>query len=89
MTLVIIKVCCIFIFAEEAKPTIASIDSSTGLYFDEMGQIFFYLTKWEVVRYVNLKPTQTLWKQVKAHQLQTANCCFKSYVYWTVHQLGS
>ena len=56
------------------KPTIASIDSPSGLYFDEMGQIFFYPTQWKVVSYVNLKPAQLLWKQVKAHQLQIVNC---------------
>jgi len=59
------------------KPTIAWIDSPTGLYFDEMGQIFFYPTQWKTVSYVNLKPTQTLWKQVKAHQLQIVNYCIK------------
>jgi len=74
MTLVIIKVCCIFICAEEAKPTIASIDSSTGLYFDEMGQIFFYPTQWKFVRYVNLKP-QMLRKHFKARQLLIVNHC--------------
>jgi len=74
MTLVIIKGCCIFICAEEVKPTIASIDSHTGLYFDEMGQIFFYPIQWKLVRYMNFKP-QMSWKQVKAHQLQIVNYC--------------
>jgi hypothetical protein len=56
------------------KPTIASIDSPSGLYFDEMGQTFFYPTLWKVVSYVNLKHAQLLWKQVKAHQLRIVNC---------------
>jgi hypothetical protein len=59
------------------KPTIASIDSPTGLYFDEMGQILFYPTQWKVVSYVNLKPTQMLWKQVKENPLQIVNYCIK------------
>jgi len=29
---------------EKPKPSIKAIDSSTGLYFDEIGQIFFYPT---------------------------------------------
>jgi hypothetical protein len=77
MTLTIIKWSCIFTCAEEVKPTIASVDSPSGLYFDEMGQVFFYPTQWKVVSYVNPKPTQMLWKQVKAHQLQIVNYCMK------------
>jgi len=48
-----------------------------GLYFDEVGQIFFCPTQWKVVSYVNLIPTQLLWKQVKAHQLQIVNYCLQ------------
>jgi hypothetical protein len=59
------------------KPSITAIDSSTGLYFDEMVQVFFYPTQWKVVSYVSLKPTQLLWRQVKAHQLQVASYCMK------------
>ena len=62
---------------EELKPTVTPIESHTGLYFDEIGQIFFYPTQWKVVSYVNLKPTPFLWKQVKAHQLQIVNYCFR------------
>jgi hypothetical protein len=70
---------CVITYAEEVKlnPSIKTIDSSTGLYFDEMGQLFFYPTQWKIVSYVNLKPTQLLWKQVKAHQLQITNYCTK------------
>ena len=70
MTLAIIAWCCTLTGAEEVKPTITSIDSHAGLYFDEMGQVFFYPTEWKVVSYVNLKPTQMLWRQVKAQQSQ-------------------
>ena len=52
----------IFPYAQEMKPTITQIESHTGLYFDEIGQIFFYPTQWKVVSYVNLNPTQLLWK---------------------------
>ena len=68
---------CMFPCAEDLKPTITPIESQTGLYFDEIRQIFFYPTQWKVVSYVNLKPTQFLWKQVKAHQLQIMNYCLK------------
>ena len=57
------------------KPTITEIESQTGHYFDELGQILFYSTQWKIVSYVNLKPTQVLWKQIKAHQLQIVNYC--------------
>jgi hypothetical protein len=68
MTLTIIAWCCTLTGAEEVKPTITSIDSHEELYFDEMGQVFFYPTEWKVVSYVTLRPTQTLWRQVKAQQ---------------------
>ena len=67
----------IFPYAQEMKPTITQIESHTGLYFDEIGQIFFYPTQWKVVSYVNLNPTQLLWKQVKSHQSQMVNYCAK------------
>jgi len=70
MTVAIIKWCYLCTCAEEVKPTIVSIDSPAGLYFDEMGQVFFYPTQWKIVSYMNLKPTQMLRKQVKTHQLQ-------------------
>jgi hypothetical protein len=53
--------------AEDAKPTITPIESPTGLYFDEKGSVFFYPTQWKMVSYVDLKPTQRLWKQFKTH----------------------
>jgi hypothetical protein len=66
-----------FTSAEEVKPTLGSIDSHAGLYFDEMGQVFFHPTQWKIVSYVNLRPTQLLWKQVKAQQSQIVNYCNK------------
>jgi hypothetical protein len=79
ITVAILLWCCVNIRAEEVKlkPNIKAIDSSTGLYFDVMGQIFFYPTQWKVVSYVNLKPTQMLWKQVKGYQSQIINYCMK------------
>ena len=58
---------------EEFKPSSTPIKSHTGLYFDEIVHIFFYHTQWKVVSYVNLKPTQVLWRQVKARQSQIVN----------------
>jgi hypothetical protein len=77
MTLAIITWCCTFTRAEEVKPFIATIKSHAGLYFDEIGQVFFYPAQWKDVSYVNLKPTQTLWKQVKSQQSQIVNYCDK------------
>jgi hypothetical protein len=64
-------------YAEDAKPLITSIESQAGLYFDEVGNIFFYPTQWKIISYVDLKPTQRLWKQIKTHQVQIANYCKK------------
>jgi hypothetical protein len=62
-----------YAYAEDTKPTITLVESSTGLYFDEIGNVFFYPTQWKIVSYVDLKPTQRLWKQVKTHQFQIFN----------------
>ena len=70
--MVLIRIC-----IEEVKPTTSSIDSPAGLYFDEMGQVFFYPIQWKVVSYMKLKSNQMLCKQVNAHQLQIVNYCFK------------
>jgi hypothetical protein len=70
---------------EEMKPTVTPIESRTGLYFDEVGQIFFYRTQWKVVCYVNFRPTQLLWKQVKAHHLQIVNYCLKYTIPHGIH----
>jgi hypothetical protein len=37
--------------------------------------MFFYPTQWKVISYVNLKPTLSLWKQIKTHQSQIVNYC--------------
>ena len=63
--------------AQDTKPTITPIESSACLYFDELGNIFFYPTRWKIVRYVVLKPTQRLWKKVQIHQSQIAIYCDK------------
>ena len=75
ITVTIVGWHCIFPNAEEVKPTITQIESQTGLYFDELGQIFFYPTQWKVVSYVNLKPTMLMWKQVETHQSQIVSHC--------------
>jgi len=64
---------CIFTYTENLKPTITLVKFHTGLYLDQRGQKFFYPTQWKVVTYVDLQPTQLLWKQVKAYQLQIVN----------------
>jgi hypothetical protein len=63
--------------AEDAKSTITPIESLTGLYFDEIGSVFFYPMQWKIVSYVDLKPTQRLWRQFKTHQSQIADYCNK------------
>ena len=73
----IIQWCCIRAEDINLEPSVKAIDSTAGLYFDEMGQIFFCPTQWKVVSYVDLKPTQVLWKQGKAHQLQISDYCVK------------
>jgi len=77
LVITIVECSCNSTYAEEMKPTIALIDSPSELYFDEMGQVFFYPTQWKVISYVNIEPTQMLWKQVKSHQLQIVNYCMK------------
>jgi len=49
LMITIVKWSCISNYAEEMKPTIASIDSPSGLYVDEMGQVFLYPTQWKVM----------------------------------------
>jgi hypothetical protein len=77
MILVIITWYCTFTRAEEVKPTIASIESHAGLYFDETGQVFYYPTRWKVVSYVDIKTNQMLWKQVKSQESRIVNYCNK------------
>jgi hypothetical protein len=77
MTLAVTTWCCTCTYTEEVKPNIVSIDSRAGLYFDEIGHVFFYPTQWKIISYVNLRPTQLLWKQVKAQQSQIVNYCNK------------
>ena len=67
----------VFIHTETAIPTITQINSQSGLYFDEMGQIFLYTTQWKIVSYADLKPVQLLWRQVKERQMKIVECCAK------------
>jgi hypothetical protein len=48
------------------------------MYFDEVGTIVFYPTKWKVVTYINLEPTRELWKQTKIHQRKVIEFCQKT-----------
>jgi hypothetical protein len=57
--------------------TVQEVSSKTGLYFDEIGTILFYPTKWKVVTYINLEPTRELWKQTKTHQKKISEFCKK------------
>jgi hypothetical protein len=66
-----------YTYAENTKPTITPFESSTGLYLDEIGNVFFYPTQWKIVSYVDLKPTQRVRTQVKPHQFQIFNYCTK------------
>jgi hypothetical protein len=82
MTVAILKGYYLYTNAEDTKPMITSIESSTGLYFDEIGNIFFCPTQWKIVSYVDLKPIQRLWKQVKTHQSQIAIYCDVKNATW-------
>ena len=77
MTVAFIKWHYICTCAEELKPTIASIDSPAGLYFDEMRQVLLYPTQWKIVGYVNLKTYPMLWEKVKTHQSLIISYCSK------------
>jgi hypothetical protein len=57
--------------------TIDKVESKAGVYFDEMGTVFFYPMKWKVVTYSNLEPTRELWKQTKIHQRKVSDFCQK------------
>jgi len=77
VAVVILKGYDLYTHAEDTKLTITPIESSAGLYFDEIGNVFFYTTQWKIVSYVDLKPTQRIWKQVKTHHSQIAMYCEK------------
>jgi methyl-accepting chemotaxis protein len=57
--------------------TIETINSKTGIYFDELGTIIFYPVKWKVITYIDLEPTQELWRQTKNHQRKISDFCQK------------
>jgi hypothetical protein len=77
ITVAVLRGYYIFTEADDAVPTISPIRSPTGTYFDEIGHVYFYPTQWKIDSYVDLKPTQRLWKQVKSHQSQITNFCNK------------
>jgi hypothetical protein len=51
------------------------LSSQAGIYYDEVGTISFYPMTWKVVSYLNLQPTQDLWRKVKDHYKQVASYC--------------
>ena len=55
--------------------TVEEIESKTGIYFDEIGTVQFYPTKWKVATYINLEPTMELWRQTKFHQRKVTEFC--------------
>jgi hypothetical protein len=55
--------------------SIEEVSSKTGLYFDEVGTMRFFPTKWKVVTYNNLEPTRELWQQTKTHQKRVIELC--------------
>jgi hypothetical protein len=57
--------------------TVQEVKSKTGLYFDEIGTMIFYPTKWKVVTYINLEPSRELWKQAKTQQRKIIDFCSK------------
>jgi hypothetical protein len=57
--------------------TVNELESKTGIYFDEVGAVLFYPTKWKIVTYINLEPTRELWKQTKAHHKRIVEFCQK------------
>ena len=61
------------VHTQEVKP----LELRAGIYFDEIGTIFFYPMQWKVVSYINLEPTRDLWKQTKDHQKAVAEYCDK------------
>jgi hypothetical protein len=77
MTVAVLRGYNLYAHVEDAKPTITPIKSPMGLYFDEIGNVFFYPTQWNILSYVDLKPTQRFWKQVKRHQSQIVVYCNK------------
>jgi hypothetical protein len=57
--------------------TIEETKSETGIYFNEIGTLFFYPMKWKIITYVNLEPTRELWKQTKIQQRKVTDFCQK------------
>jgi hypothetical protein len=54
---------------------VEEVSSKTALYFDEVGTMLFFPTKWKIVTYINLEPTRELWKQTKTHQKKVIHLC--------------
>jgi hypothetical protein len=53
------------------------IPSTSGIYYDEIGTVYLYPTKWKVISYVNLSPHGDLWKATKMIQGKIVEYCSK------------
>lgn len=54
---------------------ITQITSQTGVYFDNIGGVYFFPTEWSLVTYVDLRPVKELWKQTKERIVSLSEMC--------------
>ena len=62
-------------YVQEQTQQTEPLTSEAGIYFDEVGMIYFYPTTWKVVSYINLQPTRYLWRKVKNHYKSVVEYC--------------
>jgi hypothetical protein len=65
--------------AEILNPSIGSqitqITSQTGVYFDSVGDVYFFSTELNLVTYVDLSPVKDLWRQTKERIVTLSEMC--------------
>jgi hypothetical protein len=54
---------------------IRQITSQTGVYFDSIGDVYFFPTEWSLITYVDLKPVKDLWRQTKERIITLSEMC--------------
>jgi hypothetical protein len=54
---------------------ITQITSQTGVYFDNIGVVYFFPAEWSLVTYVDLRPVKDLWKQTKERIVRLSEMC--------------
>jgi hypothetical protein len=54
---------------------ITQITSQTGVYFDSIGNVYFFPTEWSLVTYVDLRPVKDLWRQTKERIVTLSEMC--------------